>query len=172
VSEHTYWSEVRSLADVAYVQGRSKEDVRDELVDLVLTADRAGEQWARDTLQRWATRGADADFTRVFKDGNTIKAKRRDGRTVRKTVAYSMPVRSSDGDIVAWQPQLWWDLPLIDLVSLRHRLARQADDLDTQVETLDRIIDAMKRHPQCGTAAQAWVLDGHSLDEIDLANVA
>lgn len=169
MNEHTYWNHVRDLVESGHQQGRPKHEVREEIVHRVHAAESAGEDWASETLTRWATAGADADYTKVFKDQNTVTYIRRDGRRVRKTVGYSRPIRSSDsGEIVGRQMQLWWGMSRAAIVELRAEIAEQAERTADILAVLDRLIESMDRHPDCASAAEAWEADGRSLDEIEL----
>jgi hypothetical protein len=169
VSEHTYWNQVRDLVETGHQQSRPKHAVREEIVHLVISAEAAGEEWAAETLTRWMTSGADSDYTKVFKDQNTVTYVRKDGRRVRKTVGYSRPMRSPDsGEIVARQMQAWWGMSRAAIVELRNELVEQAERMADVIAVLDRLIEAMDRHPACATAAEAWEAAGHNLDEIEL----
>jgi len=173
MSENTYWSKVRELVQSGQDARRPKQDIRAEIVHIVEAAEATGEQWAYETLARWLEAGADADYTKVFKDMNTVTYIRRDGRKVRKTVAYSRPQRSrADGEIIGRQMQAWWGMSRAAVEELRREMAEQQDRLSDVVAALDALIEAMDRHPECDTALAAWQMDGHSPDEIDLGNVA
>lgn len=173
MSEHNYWNRVRDLVESGYDSGLPKADISEQIVHMVQSAEADGEQWAYDTLTRWAKSGADADYTKTFKDMNTVTFIRRDGRKVRKTVAYSRPQRSeADGEIVGRQMQAWWGMSRAAIAELRAEMADQRDRLSDVVKLLDALLEAMDRHPECATAAEAWQADGHSLDEIEIGEVA
>lgn len=170
MSEQEYWQTVRDLADTA---SGPKHEIREDLVNRVHTAHDAGEPWAAETLTRWSVQGADRDYTRVVKDMNTVTYVRRDGRRVRRTVAYSMPKRSKeDGAIEGRQMQAWWGMSRAAVESLRMELFAQAQRLTDSVTALDQLLSAMDEHPECRTAREAWEAAGRSLDEIDLGEVA
>lgn len=169
MSEHTYWNRVRDLVETGHQQARPKHEIREEIVHLVQAAEADGEEWAAETLTRWMTSGADSDYTKVFKDQNTVTYVRKDGRRVKKTVGYSRPMRASDsGEIVARQMQAWWGMSRAAIAELRNELVGQAERMADTIAVLERLIDVMDRHPACVTAAEAWEADGHSVDEIEL----
>jgi len=173
VTEHPYWQRVRDLVESANAQRRPKHEIREEIVHLVHVAEHAGEPWARDVLIRWASEGADADYTKVFKDLNTVTYIRADGRRTRKTVAYSRPTRSAEsGEIVGRQMQAWWGMSRAAVAELRRELVEQDERLRDVIAALDRLLAAMDAHPNCATAREAWEADGHDVDEIDLGSVA
>lgn len=169
MTEHTYWTHVRDLVETGHEQNRPKHEVREEIVHLVHSAELAGEDWAGETLTRWAVAGADADYTKVFKDQNTVTYIRKDGRRIRKTVGYSRPMRQADsGEVIGRQMQAWWGMSRAAIRELRGELVEQGERLADVIAVLDHLIEAMDRHPNCSTAAEAWEADGHSLDEIEL----
>jgi hypothetical protein len=169
MSEHTYWNQLRDIVESGHQAGRPKHEIREKIVHLVHSAEAAGEDWAGETLTRWASTGADDDYTRAFKSLNTVTYIRKDGRRVRRTVGYSRPMRAPDsGEIVARQMQAWWGMSRIAIVELRAEMFEQADRLADIITVLGQLIEAMDRHPDCATAADAWIADGRSLDEIQL----
>ena len=168
-----YWTVVRGLVESGQEQSRPKHEITDAIASRVAKAEANGEEWASDVIGRWIREGAAADYTQVFKDMNTVTFIRADGTRVRKTVAHSRPMRSgSDGAIVGRQMQAWWGMARAAVQQLRNELESQRDKLGDSVTMLDLLIAAMDRHPECTTAADAWIADGHELDEIDLAGVA
>lgn len=170
MSESTYWDQVRRLVESGQEDRRPKHEIQEAIVHLVHAAHADGEVWAGDVLTRWSTAGAGTDYTKVYKDLNTVTYIRADGRRVRKTVAYSREMRSTvSGEIVGRQMQAWWSMSRAAIAELRNDMARQADQLGVVVEALDRLIAAMDRHPECTTAREAWEADGHDVAEIDLA---
>jgi hypothetical protein len=173
MTEHKYWPQVRDLVESGNEQRLPKHDIRERIVHLVHAAHSAGEPWAADVLARWETAGADADYTKVFKDLNTVTYIRADGRRVRKTVAYSRPMRSqASGEIVGRQMQAWWGMSRSAILDLRREVAELSIRLSDVIAALDALIDAMTRHPEFATAREAWEADGRSVDEIDLSQVA
>lgn len=173
MSESTYWDQVRHLVEGGLEGRRPKHEIQESIVHLVHAAHADGEPWAADVLTRWSTAGAGNDYTRIFKDLNTVTYIRADGRRVRKTVAYSREMRSAaSGEIVGRQMQAWWSMSRAAVAELRNDMARQSDQLDVVVEALDRLIAAMDRHPECATAREAWEADGRDIGEIDLGEAA
>lgn len=173
MSESTYWNRVRDLVQSGHDEGLAKADIREQIVHMVQSAEAAGEQWAYETLTRWEESGADADYTKTFKDMNTVTYVRRDGRKVRKTVGYSRAMRSeADGEIIGRQMQAWWGMSRAAVMELRNEIDGQRDRLADTVALLDALIEAMDRHPECATAADAWEADGHTVEEIDLGDAA
>lgn len=169
MSEHEYWTFVRSIVERGHQNGRPKHEIREEIVDYVTTASHDGEVWAAEVMQRWERTAADEDYTKVFKDLNTVTYIRADGRRARKTVAYSRPKRSKeDGAIIGQQVQAWWYMDRAAVAELRRDLFGQSESLADVVAALDRILAAMDRHPDCKTALEAWEADGHDVGEIDL----
>lgn len=173
MTEHNYWPQVRDLVESGNEQRRPKHDIREQIVHLVHAAHSAGESWAADVLARWEAAGADADYTKVFKDLNTVTYIRADGRRVRKTVAYSRPMRSQvSGEIVGRQMQAWWGMSRAAILDLRREVVEQSVRLSDVIAALDALLSAMDRHPECATAREAWEADGRNVDEIDLGAVA
>lgn len=173
MSEHPYWQKVRDLVETGHGLSQPKHEVSQAIVDLVLTADRDGELWAAEVLNRWAISGADDDYTKAFKSLNEVTYIRKDGRRVRKTVGYSRPIRSAaSGEIVGRQMQALWGMGRAAVATLRNELAEQRGRLDEGLAALDSLLAAMDRHPECATAREAWEADGHNIAEIDLSNVA
>lgn len=168
-----YWAMVRDLAESGHEQSIPKHKLTEQIVANVQAAHARGEQWALDVVARWDLAGADDDYTKAFKEMNTVTFIRADGRRQRKTVAYSRPMRSKeDGMIVGRQMQAWWGMSRTAIAELRAELADADERTRDIIAMLDRIIAAMDRHPQCATAAEAWEADGRNLDEIDLAGAA
>lgn len=168
MSEHAYWNAVRELVETGHVQGRPKHQISAEIVSLVEAACADGEHWAAETLERWMAKGADADYTRIFKDMNAITYIRADGRKVRKTVAYSRPKRSVvSGEIIGRQMEAYWGMLRPGVEELRREIFAQGERIDDVVAALDQILSAMDRHPGV-TAREAWEADGRSTTEIDL----
>jgi hypothetical protein len=173
VSESAYWLLVRELVESGDAAGRPKHEIRQDIVHQVHAAYADGQPWASDVLTRWSESGADADYTRVNKDRNTVTYIRADGRRVRKTVAYSRPQRDvMSGAIVGRQMQAWWGMSRAAIAELRREMAQQADRVADVVAALDRLLGAMDRHPECVTAREAWEADGHDVGEIDLAEAS
>lgn len=173
MTEHPYWQQIRDLVETGHQQSRPKHEVSQDIVDLVLTADRDGEPWAADVLNRWAVAGANADYTKAYKSLNEVTYIRADGRRVRKTVAYSRPMRSAgSGEIVGRQMQALWGMSRASVAALRNDVAEQRGRLDEVLAALDTLLAAMDRHPECATAREAWEADGHDIAEIDLGEVA
>jgi hypothetical protein len=169
MSEHAYWTQVRDLVESGHSSRLAQHQIREQIVHLVHAAEAAGEEWAADTLTRWAAAGADADYTRAFKDLNTVTYIRKDGSRIRKTVGYSRPIRSADsGEIVGRQLQAWWGMSRAAIVELRAELVEQTDRLADVINVLGQLVAAFDAHPECTTAAEAWEAAGRSLDEIDL----
>lgn len=172
MSEHTYWQRVRDLVEAGDDAGRPKHAIRQEIVHQVHAAYADGEQWAADVLTRWSESGADADYTKVNKDRNSITYIRADGRRVRKTVSYSRPKRDVlSGQIVGRQMQSWWGMSRAAVAELRAEMAQQSERVADVVAALDLLLAAMDRHPGL-SAREAWEADGHDIAEIDLAEVA
>lgn len=173
MTEHAYWQRVRELVQSGQDERRPKHDIREQIVHYVHSANAAGEAWAADVIGRWESAGADADYTRVFKDMNTITYVRADGRRMRKTVAYSRGMRSrASGEIIGRQMQAWWGMSRAAILELRRELYGQGERIADAVAALDQLLAAMDRHPDCATARDAWEADGRSVDEIDLSAVA
>lgn len=173
MSEHIYWQMIRDLVESGRDAGLPRHQIRASIVHKVHAADAAGEPWAAETLTRWCDTGADDDYGKVYKDANSVTYIRADGRRVRKTVAYSRPKRSKeDGAIVGRQMQAWWAMTRPAVEELRREIAGQAERLIDIITALDLLIEAMDRHPDARTAREAWEADGHSVDEIDLGDVA
>jgi hypothetical protein len=171
VSEHVYWNAVRSLVEEGQGRGLPKQQISDQIVVMVESAAGDGEIWAMETLARWASKGAKADYTQVFKDMNSTFYIRADGRRVRKTTAYSRPKRSKvTGDIIGRQMQSWWGMNRAAVVELRREIWAQGERIDDLVAALDQLVAAIDRHPECATAQDAWEADGRDVDEIDLSN--
>lgn len=169
MSEHSYWNEVRELVRSGHEQRRPKHEIREQIVHLVNAAEAEDEDWAADTLTRWAISGADADYTRVFKDQNTVTYIRKDGTRMRKTVGYSRPMRSADsGEIIGRQLQAWWGMSRTAVAALVADQIEQSERLSDSIAALLQVLGAMDRHPECITAAEAWEADGRTLDEIEL----
>jgi len=169
VSERTYWQMIRDLVEAGRDMGQPKHQIRAAIVDRVHSAHEAGEPWAIDTLTRWSESGADADYTKVSKDANSVTYIRADGRRIRKTVSYSRPKRSvEDGAVVGRQMQAWWAMTRPAVEELRRELVGQGERLAEIVVALDQILAAMDQHPNCATVREAWEAEGHSIDEIDL----
>jgi len=172
MSESEYWSRVRGLVRAGDDEGRPKSDVSAEIVHLVEAAEQSGEHWAYETLSRWIEQGASRDYTAVHKDMHSVTYIRRNGQRVKKTVSYSRPKRSDeDGQIVGRQMQAFWDMGIDEVTVLRQEVADQRGRLSDVVSGLDRLLDTMRRHPGA-TAGEAWTREGHSLDEINLGEVA
>lgn len=168
-----YWALVRALVESGQEQRRPKRAISEQITGAVADGIENDEEWAIDTLTRWCRDGADEDYTKVFKDMNTVTYIRADGSRTRKTVAYSRPMRSQgDGQIIGRQIQAWWGMSRAAIQELRNELNGQRENLGDSLAMIDRLIGAMDRHPQCTTAAEAWEADGHDLDEIDLGGVA
>lgn len=122
---------------------------------------------------RWELAGAAADYTRVFKDANSVTYIRRDGRRVRKTVAYSRGMRSSaSGEVIGRQMQAIWAMSRPAAEALRREMAELGERIADVVVALDLILAAWDEHPECRTARAAWEANGHSIDEIDLGEIA
>lgn len=173
VSEHAYWNAVRELVDAGYSNGHPKHEITAGIVELVQAACDDGEYWAVEVRARWMREGADADYTRVFKDLNTVTYIRANGRKSRKTVAYSRPKRSmATGEIVGRQMQAWWGMSRAAVEELRAEMYEQGERIDDVIAALDLLIAAMDRHPECGTAREAWEADGRTVTEINLGGVA
>lgn len=173
MSTEKYWQIVRALAESGQEDRVPKARIAERIVNRVMAADEAEEQWAADVIERWLREGAAEDYTKAFKDMNTVTYIRADGTRKRKTVAYSRPMRSkSDGAIIGRQIQAWWGMGRAAIIELRSELAGQDELLRESIAMLDKLVAAMDRHPQCTTAAEAWEADGHDLEEIDLAGVA
>lgn len=68
------------------------------------------------------------------------------------------------------QLQTWWGYSKTKLVELRRDLADQGARIADVVESVDLLITAMDRHPECTTARDAWEADGHDIAEIDLGD--
>ncbi|WP_344286954.1 hypothetical protein [Streptomyces synnematoformans] len=170
MSEHAYWTRVRELVDDGHAAGRPKHEVSADIIHFVEAAADDGDHWAHETLARWAAAGADADYTRSFKDLNTVTYIRANGRRTRRTVAYSRPQREkSSGVIIGRQMQAWWGMSRPAIKELRREMFAQRQAIDDVVDALDQLLAAMDRHPRCATAREAWEADGHSITEIDLA---
>ena len=170
MSENQYWQMIRDLIESGHERNEPKREIREQIVHLVQGSD---EPWAADVRMRWESAGADADYTRVFKDMNTVTYIRRDGRRARKTVAYSISTRAADsGQIVGQQMQAWWEMSRPAMEQLRADMAVQGERIGDVVTAIDRILEAWDRHPKCRTPREAWEADGHSVNEIDLGRVA
>lgn len=173
MTNEKYWTAVRRLVESGQEDQKPKHAIAESIAAEVREAAHSGDQWAIDVLDRWIRDGAAEDYTKVFKDMNTVTFIRADGRRARKTVAYSRPMRSKeDGAIVGRQIQAWWGMSRAHVFELRNELAEQDERLLDVISMIDRLIVAMDRHPECATAAEAWQADGHDLDEIDLSDVA
>lgn len=173
MSEHEYWQLVRDRAESSEDSDLTKREVSLDIVHVVHAAMSAGEPWAADVLTRWCEKGAAADFTRVSKDRNSVTYVRADGSKVRKTVAYSRPVRSGEtAEIVGRQMQAWWDMSRASVEMLREEIFEQGERLADVLAALDQLLGAMDRHPECSSAREAWEADGRSVGEIDLGAVA
>lgn len=169
MSEHDYWAIVRHAVESGQSSGLPKHEIREDIVAQVQAAQADGETWAAETLMRWEREGADRDYTKAFKDLNTVTYIRADGRRTRKTVAYSRPQRSvEDGSIIGQQMQAWWGMSRPAIEALRDEVASQAERMGDVVTALDQLAAAMDRHPDCKTAREAWEADGHDVSEIDL----
>jgi hypothetical protein len=170
VSENEYWALVRELVTDGHEAGQTKRDLSEKIAHLVQTADAAEEPWAADVLTRWIVAGAGDDYSKVFKDQNHVTYIRADGTRTKRTVGYSRPQRSKEtGAVVGWQMQAWWFMSRAAIEELRLELLGQGVRLADVVAALDLILSAMDRHPKAKTACEAWLADGHSVDEIDLA---
>lgn len=173
MSENKYWLLVNELAAEDPGGWQPKQLMAEEIVGHVNAAHAAGEPWATEVLMRWDRDGANRDYTSSHKKINGVRFLRRDGRKVRNTTSYSRPARSADsGEIIGQQLQVWWGMSRAELYELRTDMANQADRLGLTVEALDLLIAAMDRHPDCQTVREAWQADGHSVNEIDLAQEA
>lgn len=173
MSEHEYRQLVRDLVESGHDGLRPKHEIREEIVHRVQVAADAGEVWATNTLTRWETEGADRDYTAAFKDLNTVTYVRANGRRVRKTVGYSVPMRSKDdGAIVGRQMQAWWGMSRAAVEELRREMYGQGRRLAETVVALDQLIAAWDEHPECVTAREAWEAAGHDVSEIELSEVA
>lgn len=169
MSESEYWELVRELVDAGHATERPKQQIAEQIVHQVTAAADADEQWAGTVLMRWSLSGATVDYTRVFKDMNYTTYIRRDGRKVRKTVAFSRPKRSVEsGAIVGRQMQAWWGMSRAAVAELRRETFEQYEERGDAVAALDMILAAMDRHPECATALEAWEADGRSASEINL----
>lgn len=170
MSESQYWQLVRNLVEAGNEAGLPKHEIREDIVHQVHTAHAAGEHWAAEVLTRWGSAGADADYTRVFKNRNSVTYITADGRRVRKTVAYSLPQRSVEsGQVIGRQLQAWWEMSPAAVGLLRDEIAQQGDRLADLLVALDLLLAAIARHPKAKTVGEAWLADGRSVDEIDLA---
>ena len=168
-SESPYWQIVAEMAEES-PQALNREQAED-LLSRLDAADAQGEYWAAEVLTRWAREGALRDYNVVHKKVHGITCITRDGRRVRKTTSYSRPVRASEsGDIIGYQLQTWWGYSKTKLVELRRDLADQGARIADVVESVDLLITAMDRHPECTTARDAWEADGHDIAEIDLGD--
>ncbi len=169
MSEREYWQMVRDLAGSNEDSDTTKREIGAGIVHRVHAAHAAGQHWAADVLTRWSERSAAADFTRVVKDRNSVTYLRADGSKVRKTTAYSRPVRSVEtAEIVGRQMQAWWEMSRAAVEMLRQEIFEQGERLADVLTVLDQLLAAMDRHPQCLTVRDAWEMDGRSLGEIDL----
>lgn len=130
----------------------------------------AGEPWAIVTMDRWAVEGASRDLKAADKAQHGVDLIRRDGRRYRTTVAYSRPKHNPvSAEITGYQMQAWWDMSYAQLSELYVDLQTQAQTLGDKAGAVSRVLDTMQRHPECLTARQAWEVDGHHVDEIDLS---
>lgn len=161
------------LADLAASGSSSLNgDQAKEIVEFVQHADAAGEPWAYEVIDRWSRVGAQGDYNKAFKACNSVTVYTARGKK-RKTTAYSRPKRSPEsGEIVGYQMQTWWGMGRMEIAELERDLAIQVDQVADSLEQVRALAAAMDRHPDCATAADAWVADGRSLDEIDLSEVA
>lgn len=173
MSDNTYRQIVSDMVATGHDAGRPKHDVREEIIHMVESAQEADEPWAFDVVARWMREGADRDYTDAHKALNSVTYIRADGRRVRKTASYSRPIRSVEsGQIIGQQMQAWWGMSRAALYELRADVAEQHERLADVTAALDLLIEAMDQHPECGTARDAWEAAGHSVDEIDLGEVA
>jgi hypothetical protein len=172
VSDTEYRQMVADLAAGGLSVARPKSDIREQIVHRVLVALDAGEQWAVEVVERWQREGAEADYERAHRALNTTTYIRRDGRRVRKTVSYSQPKRAVDtGSVVEYRQMSFWDYSLAELLDKHGEIVAQGGRLAEIAAALGLVIAAMRRHPGCRTARDAWLADGHDLGEIDLSAV-
>lgn len=161
------------VADLASNGAKPKHELAEEIAAHVQHAAAAGETWAYEVLSRWEREGAGKDYSKAHKELNSVTYITRDGRRKKKTASYSRPARSPEsGEIVGYQMQTWWGMDRMALAELERDLAIQVDQVADSLAQVRALADAMDRHPECATAADAWIADGHSLDEIDLSEVA
>lgn len=158
------------VADLASNGIRPKHELAEEILAYVHHANAAGEPWALEVLTRWEREGSGRDYTNAHKELNSVTYIRRDGRRVKKTTSYSRPKRSTEsGEIVGYQMQTWWAMDRTQIGELERDLSNQSAQMADAHTQVRAIAAAMDRHPECDTAADAWVTDGRSLDEIDLS---
>ncbi len=169
MSQNDYWTQIRELVESGHHQGRTKRDIREEIAHLVQAAHADEEPWAAEVLTRWITNGADEDYTKVFKDMNSVTYIRANGQRMKKTVGYSRPKRSTEtGAVVGYQLQAWWGMSRYAVELLRDELLSQGERLADATTMLDQLLGAWSRHPSAATARDAWEADGRSVAEIDL----
>lgn len=166
MSEHIYR---QFVADLAANGQRPKAELRSDIIGYVHHGYAQGEPWATEVLARWEAAGADADYTAAHKALHSVTYIRGDGRRVRKTTGYSRPIRSAESsEIIGYQMQSWWDMDLNQLVLLEADLERQHEQLNDSRAAVRAAREALQRHPECGTAREAWLAEGRSLAEIDV----
>lgn len=168
MSESAYRQLVADLATDGHSAGRTKRDIREEIVHLVHVAYATGEPWALEVMERWQREGAERDYESAHTALNTTTYIRRDGKRVKKTTSYSTPVRTSDSGEIAYVQQSFWDYERAPFVGKRNEMAAQGARIADVVAAMDLVIAAWDRHPDAQTARDAWTADGRSLDEIDL----
>lgn len=170
MSDSQYRQLVVQLAASGHSQRRPKSQIREEIVHLVESALGQGEPWAAEVMMRWHLEGAERDYEQAHKSMNTTTYIRKDGMRVRKTVSYSQPKRSAEtGAVEEWVQGAFWEYSLPEMLNKRNELDAQDKRLAEIVTAFDVVIAAMKRHPDCKTAREAWLADGHDLAEIQLA---
>lgn len=169
MSESVYRQLVADLAADGHSSGRTKRDIREEIVHLVHTS---GEPWALDVIERWEREGAERDYEAAHTALNTTTYIRHDGKRVKKTTSYSTPVRASDSGEVAYVQQSFWDYERAPFVGKRNEMAAQGARIEDVVAAMDLVLAAWDRHPDALTAREAWTADGRSIDEIDLNEAA
>lgn len=161
------------VADLAATGDLLNDEIAAQIANTVHAAHAAGEPWADYVLQRWDTAGASKDYREAYKELHSVRLHTRDGRVVKKTIAYSRPKRSAEsGEVVGTQLQSFWLMRRPEIEDLLRDIATQKTRLAEVIETLQEVLAVMDRHPECETACDAWLAEGRGLDEIDLSVVA
>lgn len=168
MSEMTYRQLVAELAGSGNADGRTKRDIREEIVHLVTEAWRGRQPWAGDVMGRWQREGAERDYERAHAALNTTVYVTASGIRKRKTTSYSTPRRSADSGDVAYVQASFWDYDRPAFARKREEIVAQSDRLTEVVTAMELVLDAWSRHPNARTAREAWLADGRSLGEIDL----
>jgi hypothetical protein len=160
------WKNLLS-AGIDRLDSEPHTDIASDMADRIM--DRLDEPWAQAVARAALHEHCRAALNRAHKAAHSVQAVTRSGRVRPITSSVSRKVRASDsGDIVGRQRTLVWNYRLAEIEAYCDELVRVGAEHRERMQAWFRVRDAVRRHPDL-TAAQAWVADGRSLDEIDLS---